>query len=253
MNTDTVIVIPARYASTRFPGKPLASIAGMPMIQHVWERCGRVRTPARLLVATDDARIARVVTDFGGEAMMTPPELASGSERVAWIAERIPGEMFVNVQGDEPLLPPDTVDAVVRALRESGADITTAACPLHDSDHIANPNVVKLVTDAAGNALYFSRAGIPFDRDGTDANGNHALPSGVYRKHIGIYAFRRAALLRFAALPAGRLEQHEKLEQLRALEHGMRIHVVDVPTDSQAVDTPADVALVEALMNPPHA
>lgn len=252
MNADTVIVIPARYASTRYPGKPLALIAGRPMIQHVWERCGRVRTAARVLVATDDERIVRAVAAFGGEAMMTPSELATGSERVAWIAERVPGDTFVNVQGDEPLLPPETVDAVIRALRDSDADIATAACPLRDPDQLANPNVVKLVTDVTGYALYFSRAGIPADRDQMDATGNPGVAAGVYRKHIGIYAFRRAALLRFAGLPAGRLEQREKLEQLRALEHGMRIRVVDVPTDSQAVDTPEDKELVEALMMGPR-
>ncbi len=259
MATNTVIVIPARYGSTRFPGKPLAVIAGKSMIRRVWERCnatagasvGTTNGAARVIVATDDARIADEVATFGGEAMITPSELASGSERMAWVAERIEGEVFINVQGDEPLMPPATIDAVAAALRESGADIATAACPLRDPAALRNPNVVKLVTDRDGNALFFSRAGIPFDRDAEGkpgSRGNGFDTPGVYFKHIGIYAFRRDSLLRFAALPPGLLERVERLEQLRALENGMRIRVAVVPSDSQAVDTPEDLAAVEALL-----
>ena len=252
MENRPIIVIPARYASTRFPGKPLAEIAGKSMIRRVWERCGAAEIGARVLVATDDQRIADEVGSFGGEAVMTPSELASGSERMAWVAARGVGEVFITVQGHEPLMPPSTIDAVAAALRDSDADIATAACPLRDPSALSNPNVVKLVTDAKKNALYFSRACIPFDRDATTAHetdGNAFADGGVYFKHIGIYAFRREALQRFAALPAGRLEQLEKLEQLRALEHGMRIRVAIVPADSQAVDTPEDLAAVEALLN----
>lgn len=251
MHSNTIIVIPARYASTRFPGKPLALIAGKSMIRRVWERCAAARLDARIIVATDDERIASEVASFGGEAMMTPSELASGSERMAWVAERMEGEVFINVQGDEPLLPPSTIDATAEALTRSDADIATAATPLRDPAAFFNPNVVKLVTDAAGNALYFSRAAIPHDRDGAAAGthaGNGFSDDGVYLKHIGIYAFRREALRRFAALPPGRLEQLEKLEQLRALEHGMRIRVALVPADSQAVDTPEDLRTVEDLL-----
>jgi 3-deoxy-manno-octulosonate cytidylyltransferase (CMP-KDO synthetase) len=252
METIPVIVIPARYASTRFPGKPLAEIAGKSMIRRVWERCGAAEIGARVLVATDDQRIVEEVASFGGEAVFTPWDIASGSERMAWVAERSEGDVFINVQGDEPLMPPSTIDAVAEALRKSDADIATAACPLRDPAALSNPNVVKLVTDAEKNALYFSRACIPFDRDaatGNNADSNAFADGGVYLKHIGIYAFRRDALKRFAALPAGRLEQLEKLEQLRALEHGMRIRVAIVPADSQAVDTPEDLAAVEALLN----
>ena len=236
------------------------------MIRRVWERCGAARLEARIVVATDDERIAAEVASFGGEAVMTPPELASGSERMAWVAERMEGEVFINVQGDEPLLPPSTIDATAEALAASDAEIATAACPLRDPAAFFNPNVVKLVTDAAGNALYFSRAPIPHDRDAAATepeNGNgfgnggvyseqigiHPMNVGIHRKHIGIYAFRREALRRFAALPPGRLEQLEKLEQLRALEHGLRIRVADVAADSQAVDTPEDLRLVEDLLN----
>ncbi|MBE0644639.1 MAG: 3-deoxy-manno-octulosonate cytidylyltransferase [Bacteroidetes bacterium] len=257
MNTEHIIVIPARYASTRFPGKPLATIAGKSMIRRVWERCAAAACTARVIVATDDERIEAEIASFGGESMMTPPELASGSERMAWVAERIGGAVFINVQGDEPLMPPATIDAVAEALLDSDADIATAACPILDSDAMSNPNVVKLVTDRDGNALYFSRAPIPFDRDADAAHaqrentrqpGNGFGENGVYLKHIGIYAFRRDALLRFAALPPGRLEQIEKLEQLRAMENGMRIRVARVPSDSQAVDTPDDVPIVEELI-----
>ncbi len=251
MTTEHIIVIPARYASTRFPGKPLAAIAGKSMIRRVWEQCMRAACASRVIVATDDERIAAEVASFGGDAMMTPPELASGSERMAWVAERVAGAVFINVQGDEPLMPPATIDAVASALGESDAEIATAACPLADPAALANPNVVKLVTDRSGNALYFSRAGIPFDRDAGEnspAHGNGFAERGVYFKHIGIYAFRRDALLRFAALPPGRLEQLEKLEQLRAMENGMRIRVAVVPADSQAVDTPEDAAIVEELI-----
>lgn len=221
------------------------------MIQRVWERCTGAGTAVRVIVATDDDRIAAEVASFGGESMMTPPDLASGSERMAWVAERTDGEIFINVQGDEPLMPPATIDAVAAALHDSDADIATAACPLSSLADLNNPNVVKLVTDCSGNALYFSRAGIPFHRDAAEMSvrgGNPFGEGGVYFRHIGIYGFRRDALLRFASLPPGRLEQLEKLEQLRALENGMRIRVAIVPTDSQAVDTPEDLAKVEELL-----
>jgi len=246
MNENVMIVIPARYASTRFPGKPLAMIAGKSMIQRVWERCTAAAVSQRIVVATDDARIRDEVHRFGGEAMLTPEDLASGTERMAWVAAQCEADIFVNVQGDEPLLPPATIGAAVAALkRNATADIATAACPLTGKEGISSPNVVKLVTDRDGFALYFSRAAIPFQRDAGNASGH----IGVYRKHIGIYVFRRSALLRFAQLPPSPLEQLEKLEQLRALEHGMRIVVADVPVDSQAVDIPEDIALVEDMIN----
>lgn len=251
MNERIIVVIPARYASTRFPGKPLARIAGKTMIERVWERCMSIESDAEILIATDDERIAAEVRSFGGEAVMTPDDLASGSDRVAWVAAHTDATMFVNVQGDEPLLPPATIDAVIRSLRDSDADIATAACPLRSHRHMFDPNIVKLVTDRNGNALYFSRAGIPFPRE-KENDGNAFDTYGVFLQHIGIYAFHRQSLLRFAALEESTLERVEKLEQLRALEHGMRICVSIVPAHSQSVDTPEDLAKVEKsirLMN----
>lgn len=245
MKEQILTVIPARYASTRFPGKPLAMIAGKSMIQRVWERCTATAHPGRIVVATDDERIRDAVRAFGGEVRMTPPELDSGTARVAWVAEQEHADIYVNVQGDEPLLPPSTVDAAVTALlAHPAADIATACCPLTDVEGISSPNTVKLVTDAAGFALYFSRAPIPHQRDAGNAIGG----TGVYRKHIGLYVYRREALLRFPSLPPSALEQTEKLEQLRALEHGMRIAVAEVPSDTQAVDVPEDIARVERLL-----
>jgi 3-deoxy-D-manno-octulosonate cytidylyltransferase len=235
---EIVIVIPSRYASTRFPGKPLADIGGKSMVRRVWEQCMASELAQRVIVATDDERIAEAVREFGGEAVMTPPELNSGSERVAAVAEQIPGDIFVNVQGDEPLIPPSTIDAAIKPLLESEAiDIGTVACPLRSRDELMNPNVVKIACTADGRALYFSRAPIPYNRDGSD------LLEG-YSKHIGIYAFRRQALQRFAALPESALERRERLEQLRALEDGMHIHVSMVAGDTVAVDVPGDVELV---------
>ena len=236
---DLLIVIPARYASTRFPGKPLADIHGKPMIQHVYERCVRSQQSARVLVATDDERIMQAVKDFGGEAMMTPNNLASGSERVAWVAKQIDAAIV----GDEPLLPDETINAALRPLLDDPAvDIGTVACPLTSLIEAANPNIVKVVTDPLGRALYFSRAPIPYIRDGIGAE------EGPWLRHIGIYAFRREALLRFAALPVSRLEELEKLEQLRALEHGMRIGVGLVREGSLSVDTQEDLERVRAIM-----
>ncbi|PLX31802.1 MAG: 3-deoxy-manno-octulosonate cytidylyltransferase [Ignavibacteria bacterium] len=245
MTAHTVIVIPARYGSTRFPGKPLADIAGKSMIERVYNLSMRSSLAGRVVVATDDERIRAEIDRFGGEAQLTPTDLASGSERMAYVAAHLDAEIYVNVQGDEPLLPPSTIDAVITALRDADdADIATASCPLRHPKEISDPNIVKLVTNQAGFALYFSRAGIPHLRDA----GNEIPETGVYRKHIGIYAFRKDALLRFAALPPTLLEQSEKLEQLRALEHGMRIIVAEVEHDTQAVDTPEDIKKVIAAL-----
>jgi len=245
MSEHIIIVIPARWGSTRFPGKPLARIAGKSMIERVHARCAASARASRVIVATDDERIQSEVERFGGETVMTPADLASGTERMAWVARKTEADIYVNVQGDEPLLPPATIDAAVEALtRNPEADIATACCHLHHAADIANPNIVKLVTDRAGFALYFSRAAIPHVR-----NGNAFGGTGVYRKHIGIYVFRREALLRFATLDQTPLEHSEKLEQLRAIEHGMRIVVTEVETDSQAVDTPGDIEKVERLID----
>ncbi len=237
-----LIIIPARYASTRFPGKPLADIHGKPMIQHVYERCMLARPSARILVATDDERIEQAVLGFGGEVMMTPAALASGSERAAWAARSIDADIVVNVQGDEPLLPADTISAALEPLhRDPAVQIGTAACPLHSFEEAKDPNTVKVVVDLRGRALYFSRSVVPHVRDSADSD----IP---WLRHIGIYAFRRDALLSFAALPPSRLEDLEKLEQLRALENGMIIGVGIAAEASQAVDTPEDIERVRAML-----
>jgi 3-deoxy-manno-octulosonate cytidylyltransferase (CMP-KDO synthetase) len=240
--TPLLIIIPARYASTRFPGKPLADINGKPMVQHVYERCVAARPDAQVLVATDDVRIEHAVREFGGEAFMTPASLQSGSERAAWVARELGHGIVVNVQGDEPLLPAETLDAAIAPLlTDDEVDIGTAACVLDSPIELADPNIVKVVLDYRRRALYFSRAPIPHVRDGKST-------ASPYLRHVGIYAFRREALLRFADLPQGQLEVLEKLEQLRALEHGMRIGVGITSRVSQAVDTPADLERVKAML-----
>jgi len=231
------VVIPSRYGSTRLPGKPLAQIDGRPMIWYVWDKARRAKIPSRVVVATDDERIASVVRGFGGEALMTSPECASGTDRVAEAARGMDEEIFINLQGDEPLMDPSVVDAVALPLvTEPDVLMATAALPGEDPGEFARPSVVKVVTDARGDALYFSRAPIPHYRD---------AGTGPYRKHLGIYGYRRDFLFRVAALPPSPLEEAERLEQLRVLQAGYRIRVVDVGHDSVGVDTPEDLKAVE--------
>lgn len=254
---DAVIaVIPARYASTRFPGKALAFIGGKAMIVRVFERVGRARGISRVLVATDDERIARVVRDAGGEAVMTAASHSSGTERLAEVAATHVAPFYLNVQGDEPLVEPAALEDLIGAMealggRESAPGVGTLATPLRDLLDAADPRVVKVVTDFAGNALYFSRAPIPHTRDDADATTSKP-PATKQRpsmwKHLGVYHYRRDVLLAFPKLPPGRLERLEQLEQLRLLEHGYRIHVVETPHDTVSVDIPGDVARVEALL-----
>ncbi len=239
-------VIPARFASSRFPGKPLVPLCGKPMIQHVWERVRQAKRIARVLVATEDARIAQAVAGFGGEAVMTRSDHRSGTERVAEVAaapSSAEAGIFVNVQGDEPLIEPAAVDAAVRLLEDDAATrVGTLAVPIANPKDIMDPNVVKVVLDFEGNALYFSRAPIPWVRgDGARAQARHL-------KHLGLYVFRREALLEFPTFPQGELEQLEQLEQLRWLENGWKIRVAETTYDSVSVDTPDDVARVEKLI-----
>jgi 3-deoxy-manno-octulosonate cytidylyltransferase (CMP-KDO synthetase) len=232
-------VLPARYASTRFPGKPLALIYGRPLIQWVHEAALRVRGAARVVVATDDARIANAVRAFGGGVIETTGDHATGTDRVAEVAKQLRADVIVNLQGDEPVFDPALVERMVKVLAEDpGVDIVTA-CHLLDEEHaFRDPNVVKVVFDTRGRALYFSRAPIPAGAmDGR----------GAWR-HIGVYAYRRAALLRFAKLRRTALEVSERLEQLRALEHGMVIAVVESEHETVGVDVPADVKKVEKLL-----
>ncbi|MDH7514463.1 MAG: 3-deoxy-manno-octulosonate cytidylyltransferase [Bacteroidota bacterium] len=241
-----VIIIPARYRSTRFPGKPLASIAGIPMIRRVFEQCAQARCASRILVATDDERIAETVRAFGGDVVMTPTGIATGTERVAHAAAATdcrPDEVIVNVQGDEPLIEPAVIDAAAACIVGTDADIGTCASPLQDAEAFRDPMVVKVVLARDGHALYFSRAPIPHAFHPPDHGGGGPVQA---LRHIGIYAFMRRCLERFAALPPSPLEKLEGLEQLRALEAGMRIRVAVVLSRSIAVDTPEDIPLVEA-------
>lgn len=236
-------IIPARYASSRFPGKPLADIGGRPMIQHVYEQACRASSLTEVLIATDDQRIFDAVLRFGGEVIMTSPEHASGTDRLAEVAQRLSAvSIVVNIQGDEPLISPATIDAVVAPLRlDPAIPMSSVMTPLRDHS-AGDRNIVKVVTDLYGYALYFSRAAIPFARDS-------APGAEPWKRHIGLYAYRREFLLTYAKLAPTPLEQVEKLEQLRALEHGYRIKMVECAEDrSIGVDTPEELEFVRSLL-----
>ena len=238
-------IIPARYASTRFPGKPLALIAGKPLIQHVVERCQKARSLGEVVVATDDTRIWEVVQNFC-RVEMTRPDHPSGSDRIAEVAGRCQCDAVVNIQGDEPLIDPKVIDAVAGALQRD--EMSTAATRIQDAAELGNPNVVKVVVNAAGRALYFSRRTIPYLREAASGSGNEQLAAFAFLKHLGIYGYRRETLLRLVKFPVSPLENAEKLEQLRALENGIQIAVVKVDYDSVGVDVPGDVKRVERLL-----
>lgn len=242
-SANVLVVIPARYASTRLPGKPLAPIAGKPMIQHVVERVRRAGRVSRVVVATDDDRIKAAVDSFGGEAIMTRRDHRSGTDRAAEVAAHLAADVYVNVQGDEPLIDPATVDAVVAAiLDDDSVRIATPCTAILQPNDIMDPNVVKVVRDFDGDALYFSRAPVPWVRD------TGATIVARHWKHIGLYAFRRDALLEYPTLPPGELERVEQLEQLRWLENGFGIRVVETDYDAVSVDVPADIERVEKLL-----
>jgi len=236
-----VALIPARYQSTRFPGKALAELGGRPMIEHVYRRAAAALSVGAVVVATDDARIAAAVEGFGGVVRLTRSSHLSGTDRLAEVAEDLACDIIVNVQGDEPLVEPEMIDEAVAPLQvDSVVAISTLRHRITDSADYTNPHVVKVVVDANGDALYFSRAPIPYVRDGAAA-----VP--VYR-HIGLYAYRRSFLLAFARLRPTPLELAESLEQLRALEHGFRIRTVETQHDSIGVDTPEDLERVRRLV-----
>ena len=243
---NIVGIIPARYASTRFPGKPLALIAGKPLIQHVVEQCQKARSLSEIIVATDDTRIFEVAYNFC-RVEMTLPDHPSGSDRIAEVAERISCDAIVNIQGDEPLIDPNVVDAVANALAQN--EMSTAATAIKNLSEYDNPNVVKVVVNAAGRALYFSRRTIPYLREAASRSASEQLAAFPFLKHLGIYGFRRGTLLRLVKFPVSPLENAEKLEQLRALENGIGIAVVKVDYDSIGVDMPEDVKRVEAILN----
>ncbi len=236
-----VCVIPARYASTRFPGKPLADLGGKPLIQWVYERAREASTIDTVYVATDDERIAAAVKDFGGNACMTSTECHSGTDRIAEAVGSINGDIdiVVNVQGDEPLISPRTIDATVNGLLQSPeCMVSTPAVPINAEEAFTSPHVVKVVFDVRGVALYFSRSPIP-----SSARRTAPPEDGVYGyKHLGLYVYRREILEQFSRMPPARLEETEKLEQLRLLENGVPIKVVAVEEDSSGIDTPDELA-----------
>ena len=236
-------IIPARYASSRFPGKPLALIAGKPLIQRVVEQCQKAKSLSEVIVATDDLRIAEVARQFC-RVEMTAADHPSGSDRIAEVARRCDCEALINIQGDEPLIEPGVIDAVAGAL--AGEAMSTAATLIRGLAEYESPNVVKVIVNTAGRALYFSRRTIPYVRDA--ATSSEQLAAFPFLKHLGIYGYRRETLLRLVACPVSSLERAEKLEQLRALENGIAIAVVKVHYDSVGVDLPEDVARVEALL-----
>ena len=250
-----VAIIPARYGSTRLPGKPLLDRTGKPLIQHVVEAVRRSRLVGSIYVATDDERIARAVARFGGDAVMTRPDHATGTDRLAEAARKLnlrDDDVVVNVQGDEPLIDPEYIDRLVGLIQGSGSAMATLAAPL-DAAAADNPNKVKVVLACDGSALYFSRARIPFDRDGGEDPNRDLSRLGTpgraaYLLHLGIYAYRTKFLCDFAALRPTPAEQAEKLEQLRALEHGYRIAVGVVASPTPGIDTMEDYeAFVEQM------
>lgn len=235
-----IAIIPARYQSSRLPGKPLAVIGDRPMIEHVYRRADAASRVDAVVVATDDERVAQAVHAFGGTAVMTRPDHLSGTDRLAEVASHLGCDIVVNVQGDEPLIAPETIDTAVALLAEPGDSMGTLRRTLTDHEEWLNPAVVKVVVDMRGDALYFSRAPVPFTRPGH--------PAAPVWKHIGLYVYRREFLLAIARLPPTPLERAEGLEQLRVLEHGFRIKTAESVADTIGVDTPEDLARVRELV-----
>jgi len=241
---QVVAIIPARYEAERLPGKALIDLAGKPMIQHVYERTCQARTIEEVMVATDDDRIRAAVEAFGGKAVLTARTHPSGTDRIAEVARRLTCDIVVNVQGDEPLIEPRAIDAAVQPLLEDpGLVMSTLKAEMTDPEEIQDESVVKVVTDLEDFALYFSRYPIPYCREGQPAR---------WYKHIGLYVYRREFLLLYASWPPTPLQNSEGLEQLRVLEHGYRIKVVETPYASIGVDTPADVERVRAILAGPQ-
>lgn len=240
--SNAAVIIPARWASTRFPGKPLHILAGKPLVQHVWERASRAKNVETVIIATDDMRIAEAAFAFGAEVALTSPRCVSGTDRCAEVASKLKGiEHVVNVQGDEPLIDPALVSRLVRALGdEPELEMVTAAVPFAPGEDPENPNAVKVVLNRESNALYFSRSLIPFPRDGG---------AFAFLRHLGIYGYSRKFLLQFVKWRAGKLETAESLEQLRALEYGARIRVLRTKSASIGVDTPSDAEAAEVLLS----
>jgi 3-deoxy-manno-octulosonate cytidylyltransferase (CMP-KDO synthetase) len=256
--TKAVGIIPARWDSTRFPGKALHEIAGKPLLRHVWERCRRAKKLDSVIIATDDFRIAEAAFSWGAEVAMTSANHASGTDRIAEVADKMKQFAHViNIQGDEPLIDPKLIDHLVRELqRDRKLEMITAAHPFENPSDAASPHQVKVVLNKKGEALYFSRAAIPASRSGgfqtaDELRGRFGKHRSLYFRHQGIYGYRRDLLLRFVRWKTSPLERAESLEQLRALENSVRIHVLITKTGSPGVDTPEDaVALEEAIAFP---
>lgn len=245
MAIQVVGIIPARYSSTRLPGKPLADILGKPMIQHTVERARLCKSLSRVIVATDDGRIQAAVQAFGGEVVMTDPAIPSGTDRVAAVADLVPAEVYVNIQGDEPLMDPRAIDAVVELVASGRYGIGTAMTPLASMDDLANRAVVKVIADQAGRAIYFSRLPIPYGKQVGPESGQLFLS----QKHVGLYSYTRASLMKVRSLPVSRLERAESLEQLRWLEAGIPIGITEVEFHSIGVDTPEELEKVREWLS----
>jgi 3-deoxy-manno-octulosonate cytidylyltransferase (CMP-KDO synthetase) len=239
-------IIPARYASTRLPGKPLALIADKPMIQWVYEQASKTEYLRRVIVATDDERILQTVHSFGGEAVMTDSEFASGSDRVAKVAETLDSDIIINLQGDEPFIPPVLLDDLVLAFDDPEVELATPVCKIKSNEELQNPNVVKVCRDRQNYALYFSRSPIPYFRVEQTDNwiNNHD-----FFKHVGIYAYRKDVLKAITQLPLSTLEKIERLEQLRMLENGYKIFTIETHYDSISIDTKEDLQKANQIIN----
>lgn len=247
---SAIVVIPVRYDSTRFPGKPLALLKGKPMIQYVYEGCSGATHVEEVIVATDSETIFEKVLSFGGKAIMTSPLHSSGTDRVAEVAATMDYDIIVNVQGDEPLIRPQMIDEVVDLLSDSRADMGTLAKRIINAEDIMDPDVVKVVFDKDNFALYFSRSPIPYHRDLFRSGKRKEYSSGVWMfKHIGVYSYRRDVLLALSNMKRTRLEEAEKLEQLRAIENGLKIKVKETDFETIGVDTPQDLERVERWLN----
>lgn len=251
-SSSVALIIPARWGSTRFPGKLLHSLAGKPLLQHVWERCQKTRLIERIIIATDDQRIKKVATAFGAEVVMTSVKHQSGTDRIAEAVQKLGKKgtfsHVINVQGDEPLIDARLIDRLAKAmLQDSEVEMITAATPLDDEGHRNDPNIVKVVLDQQKNALYFSRSLIPYHRDMND-------PKSAVRPllHLGIYGFRKDILKKYVRYRPSPLERCEKLEQLRALEHGIKIRVLTTSHRALGVDTPEDAKRIESHFHKMH-
>ena len=237
---NIVGIIPARFASSRLLGKPLADIHGKPMVIRTYESSKSSKLLNRIIIAVDDEKVYKTVIDFGAEAVLTPSTLQSGSDRIAYVAKNISADIVVNIQGDEPFIQGKMIDQAIQPLLfNKNIEVATLVKKIESFDDVKSPSVVKCVFDNNNDALYFSRSPVPFIRDAKTNFGR--LNSGLYYKHIGLYVFKKSTLLKFTSLPSSDLENAEKLEQLRLLENGIKIRVVETEFDTFSVDTPADL------------